>query len=148
MRITQESDYALRIVTALALADGTIDAGKLSEETSVTPRFTLMILHKLVHCGIVSSAKGANGGYRLSRSAELLTMKDIIEAIEGPIVIARCLHHDENCSQNGMLKSDCRYHHIFREVSSQVADTFGAIRIADVITPPSKERKEVSNREF
>ena len=86
MRITQESDYALRIVTALALADGTVDAGTLSEETSVTPRFTLKILHKLVHCGIVSSSKGANGGYRLSRSAENLTMKDIIEAIEQGVI--------------------------------------------------------------
>ena len=141
MRITQESDYALRIVTALALADGTVDAGRLSEETSVTPRFTLKILHKLVHSGIVSSSKGANGGYRLSRTSENLTMKDVIEAIEGPIVIARCLHSGEDCSQNGMTKSDCRYHHIFREVSSKVADTFGAIRIADVIASAQKERE-------
>lgn len=148
MRITQESDYALRIVTALALADSTVDAGTLSEETSVTPRFTLKILHKLVHSGIVSSSKGANGGYRLSRPAEDLTMKDVIEAIEGPIIIARCLHSDENCSQNGLVKSDCRYHHIFREVSSQVADTFSGIRIADVISSTQKERKEAKSSEL
>ena len=148
MRITQESDYALRIVTALALADGTVDAGTLSEETAVTPRFTLKILHKLVRSGILSSSKGTNGGYRLSRPAEHLTMKNVIEAIEGPIVIARCLHSDENCSQNGVTKSDCRYHHIFREVSSQVADTFDAICIADVIKTSQKEPKEKKEREF
>ena len=140
MRITQESDYALRIVTALALANGRVDAGTLSEETSVTPRFTLKILHKLVRGGIVSSSKGANGGYRLSRPAENLTMKDVIEVIEGPIVIARCLHTYEDCSQNGMTKSECRYHHIFREVSSQVAEKFDAIRISDVIAVPKGER--------
>ena len=148
MRITQESDYALRIVTALALENGTVDAGTLSAETSVTPRFALKILHKLVHSGIVSSSKGANGGYRLSRPAEQLTMKDVIEAIEGPIVIARCLHSHEDCSQNGMEKSDCRYHHIFREVSTQVADTFNAICIADVIATAQKDRKEGGDREL
>ena len=136
MRITQESDYALRIVTALALADGTVDARSLSSETSVTPRFTLKILHKLVRGGILSSSKGANGGYRLSRPADQLTMKDVIEVIEGPIVIARCLHTHEDCSQNGMTKSECRYHHIFREVSAEVAEKFGAIRISDVIAVP------------
>lgn len=148
MRITQESDYALRIVTALALANGTVDAGTLSAETSVTPRFTLKILHKLVRGGIVSSSKGANGGYRLLRPAEQLTMKDVIEEIEGPIIIARCLHSHEDCSQSGMTKSECRYHHIFREVSSQVAQTFGAICIADVIASSKKERKEACDSDL
>ena len=134
MRITQESDYALRIVTALAQNGATVDAGTLSRETSVTPRFTLKILHKLALGGLVTSSKGANGGYRLSRSPDTLTMKDVIEAIEGPIVIARCLHTYEDCSQNGLNKTDCRYHHIFQQVSDQVARTFAEIRIADVIS--------------
>ena len=139
MRITQESDYALRIVTALALKGNTVDAGTLSAETSVTPRFTLKILHKLVRVGIVSSFKGANGGSRLSCSPEELTMKDVIEAIEGPILIARCLHSHEDCTQSGINKTDCLYHHIFHQVGVQVAETFSAIRIADVISGMTKK---------
>ena len=52
MRITQESDYALRILTALAEHDGVVDANSLSEETSVTLRFTLKILNK--RCSAIS----------------------------------------------------------------------------------------------
>ena len=48
MRITLESDYALRIVSTLAVQEGVTDAKTLSEKTSVTLRFTLKILHKLV----------------------------------------------------------------------------------------------------
>ena len=66
MRITQESDYALRILTALAERDEVVDANSLAEETSVTLRFTLKILNKLTKNGFVSSFKGAKGGYKLN----------------------------------------------------------------------------------
>ncbi len=133
MRITQESDDALRIVTALALSGGIMDAKDLAKETSVTPSFTLKILHKLLLGGIVISHKGANGGYSLSVSADRLTMKDVIEVIEGPMLIARCLCSHEECTRGSVNKADCRYHHIFRQVSEQVANTFADVRIADVI---------------
>ena len=68
MRITQESDYALRIITALAGYDKVIDANSLSEQTSVTQKFTLKILHKLVGAGIVTSFKGVKGGYQIGRA--------------------------------------------------------------------------------
>ena len=91
MRITLESDYALRIVTSLAQSDAVIDARALSERTQVTLRFTLKILHKLTVGGIVNSIKGAKGGYRLSMSPENINLRQIIELIDGPIIIARCL---------------------------------------------------------
>ena len=57
MRITSESDYALRILTSMARHDGVTDAKTLAAETSVTQRFTLKILHKLVNGGLVESIK-------------------------------------------------------------------------------------------
>ena len=132
MRITLESDYALRILTALAKHDEIVDAGTLSEETSVTPRFTLKILHKLVGEGIVRSYKGVMGGYRLLLSPEQITLKRIIELIDGPIAIARCLDNGEACSLN-CDKTACIYHHIFDSISLELAKKLDNIRISDVI---------------
>ena len=103
MRITQESDYALRILTALAEHDSVIDANSLSEETSVTIRFTLKILNKLVKHGFVSSFKGVRGGYKLKKSTEEITLRSVIELIDGPIVIVRCLESSETCSLNSVI---------------------------------------------
>ena len=69
MRITLESDYALRILASMAQYDGVTDAKTISSDTSVTLRFTLKILNKLVQGGIVESFKGARGGYKLKASA-------------------------------------------------------------------------------
>ncbi len=133
MRITQESDYALRILTALAGHDKVIDASSLSEETFVTPKFTLKILHKLVGAGLVSSFKGVKGGYLLKASPENITLRKVIELIDGPIVIVRCLETGEGCSLN-QDKTACIYHHIFNTVSNEVSKKLGSITIADVIS--------------
>ena len=132
MRITLESDYALRILTELAEHNDVVDANSLSEATSVTIRFTLKILNKLVKNGFVSSYKGARGGYKLKLPKEQITLKSVIELIDGPIVIARCLETSEACSLN-KDKTSCTYHHIFNTISLDVAKKLEAITIADVI---------------
>lgn len=132
MRITLESDYALRIVTALASEGELIDAKTLSDVTQVTLRFTLKILRKLVQGDFVSSVKGAKGGYKLKRPAEEITLRSVIEHIDGPIVIARCLDSEGFCSLNSD-KTACIYHHIFDRISTDVAKKLGAITISDVL---------------
>ena len=133
MRITLESDYALRIVAALAAQDGITDAKSLSATTSVTIRFTLKILHKLVQGDLVCSYKGINGGYKLKVSPSEITLKKVIELIAGPIMIARCLGNGEECSLNHD-KSACIYHHIFDTISLDVAKKLNAITIADILS--------------
>ena len=132
MRITLESDYALRIISILAECNDVIDANTLAERTSVTSRFTLKILHKLVQGNLVLSYKGAKGGYKLKVSPDKITLKNVIELIDGPIAIARCLGNGETCS---MItdKTACAYHHIFDKISIELATKLQNITISDVL---------------
>ena len=132
MRITLESDYALRILTAMASYQEITDAKTISADTSVTIRFTLKILHKLVQGELVKSYKGVNGGYKLKASPREITLKQVIELIDGPIAIARCLDSGESCSLN-CDKSACDYHHIFDIISIEMANKLNKITIQDVI---------------
>ena len=132
MRITLESDYALRIISALASHNDKMDARALSTEVSVTPGFTLKILRKLVQGELVKSYKGVNGGYQLNKLPEDITLKSVIELIDGPIFISRCLEDEEGCSMNPD-KTACIYHHIFDTISIDVARKLEGITIADVL---------------
>ncbi len=132
MRITLESDYALRILTAMAGYESVTDAKTISDDTSVTIRFTLKILHKLCKGGLVNSYKGVNGGYKLKIAPKDITLKNVIELIDGPIAIARCLESEEGCSLN-CDKSACDYHHIFDIISIELASKLNKITIQDVI---------------
>lgn len=132
MRITSESDYALRIITAMSGKADVTDAKTLAEETNVTLRFTLKILNKLVGGGIAESYKGAKGGYKLKLAPDKISLKMIIELIDGPIAIVRCLESAECCSLN-QDKTACEYHHIFDYISLDLASKLGKITISDVI---------------
>ena len=132
MRITLESDYALRIISALAKHNGVVDAKTLSEETSVTLQFTLKILHKLVKGELVKSFKGIRGGYSLLLAPEEITLKRVIEEIDGPIAMVKCLESSEACALN-QEKTACIYHHIFDTISLDVARKLQGITIQDVL---------------
>ena len=131
MRITLESDYALRILTAMADYNEITDAKTISSDTSVSQRFTLKILHKLVQGDLVTSFKGAKGGYKLKIPADKISLRKVIELIDGPIAISRCLDNSESCSLN-CDKSACDYHHVFDIISIDLANRLNKISIQDV----------------
>jgi len=133
MRITQEADYALRIACMLAQSgEERESAAEIAERTTVSARFTLKILHKLVNGGIVRSYKGANGGYALARGAEDITLRDVIELIDGPLAISKCISDSQQCSREGVDKSECILYHIFCRINDGVAGKLAGISIADI----------------
>ncbi len=118
MYITLESDYAVRIVACLALKNQRLDAKTISDETCVTLRFALKILRKLVAEGLVKSFKGTQGGYELERKPEEISLKNVIEAVEGTYIFNRCLDGNYPCSRG--ISGVCQFQKAFQEVSEIV----------------------------
>ena len=133
MRITQEADYALRIICLLAEEQRVLDATTIADDAFVTPRFALKILRKLVLGGLVRSYKGAGGGYELARDPAEVSMKDVIELIDGEITISKCLLDEHVCSKQGANKGACAVHHVFEAINRDVSETLSGISIASVI---------------
>ena len=90
MVMTLEADYAVRIVEYLTKHGERRDAKKISEETQIPLRFSLKILRELVAEGMVCSFKGAKGGYTLAKPPEEITLRQVIESVEGPYMLSRC----------------------------------------------------------
>lgn len=152
MRLTNEADYALRIMRLLAATvtgdcpdikcdgdcgitcDGKIDARTLSEKTGVPQRFALKILRKLTGGGLAQSYKGANGGYALAKPASEISMKDVIELIDGPISISRCLSEGNECDEvvdivSCEKKTDCYFYHVFDGINSEISARLDSITL-------------------
>lgn len=118
MNITLESDYAVRIVGCLCEAGKRLDANSISDRTAVSLRFSLKILRKLVAAGIVVSFKGTQGGYELAKKPQEITLKDVIEAIDGKYAISKCLTDSYECSRG--MSGKCGYQKVFIEISQMV----------------------------
>ena len=136
MHMTLEADYAVRIVDMLASSKQKIDAHSIAEKTHVPLRFALKILRKLVADQLVKSYKGAHGGYMLARSAEKITLREVIESVEGPYMISRC-QQDEYCCSH----TTCRFHHIYDEVSTMVRNELDSYTFAPE-EPNSQDKSE------
>src|SRR5918995_7479735 len=87
MRVSAKTDYALRAAVELAAAagNGPVKGERLATSQSIPLRFLENILLQLRHAGLVDSRRGAEGGYRLARPADAVTLADVIRAIDGPL---------------------------------------------------------------
>jgi Rrf2 family protein len=91
MRISAKADYAVRAVAELAAADGEkpVKAERVATAQGIPLNFLENILGELRHGGIVRSHRGAEGGFRLAKPAEDITIADVIRAVEGPLASVR-----------------------------------------------------------
>ena len=129
MRITREADYALRIVVMLATIDKQTDAKEIADKNDVPYRFALKILRKLVQANIVKSFRGVNGGYVLNRKPSEITMREVIETIDGKIAINKCFENPESCRNNGV----CKVQKKLFGVQLVIANEFEKITFEDIL---------------
>jgi Rrf2 family protein len=87
VRISAKADYAVRAVAELASAAGKrpVHSDRIAKAQDIPLKFLLNILTDLRRARIVQSYRGAEGGYRLARPAEEITVAEVIRAVEGPL---------------------------------------------------------------
>lgn len=119
MRITHEADYAIRVMYCLAAAEDRLSAKEIAEQTGVTLRFSLKILRKLIQEELIKSYKGVNGGYVLNRPTNQISLGQIIECIDGPIMLNHCLSNEFDCSRV-THKSECDFHKVFGSINAHL----------------------------
>ena len=115
MQFNATTDYAFRVALHLACAgDRIVSRREISESNNVTTMFLQKIMASLMEAGLVTSYRGANGGFRLSRPAGEITLLDVLEAMEGKVVLNRCLGDYGSCSRNAAPR--CAVHRSLTKV--------------------------------
>jgi Rrf2 family protein len=96
VRVSAKVDYGLRAILELAAAPpGFVTSAEIAAAQDVPPKFLENILLQLRHAGLVTSQRGAEGGHRLARPAEEISVADVIRALEGPIATVRGARPDD-----------------------------------------------------
>ena len=104
MRLTSLADYAVVMMAAAARhpASERLSATSLACETGVPLPTAQKLMGRLASAGLLTSARGTGGGFRLSREAQGISLADIIEAVEGPIAMTNCVDEKRNdCALDG-----------------------------------------------
>jgi Rrf2 family protein len=130
MQVTRASEYAMLGLLALSRRPaGAVEmVDVLAHEEGVPPSFLGKIFQSLSRAGIVRSARGSGGGFSLVRTPAEITVLEVIEAVEGPIALQRCLETDSDCTH----REGCALCGLFSEAQDRVKEVFGRTSVAEL----------------
>lgn len=100
MQITRQADYAVRAMAYLAHLGPNQRAatGQIAQEKSIPPSFLAKIVSQLSIAGLLQTSRGARGGVSLAKPADAISLLDVVEAIDGPILLNDCVGESSNCT--------------------------------------------------
>lgn len=134
LEVTRKSDLAVRSMQALATADARLKGPELAEIVGSTPAFVSQVLTPLVRAGWVRSEPGPSGGYYLHDRAGEVSVRSVIEAIEGPTDAGRCVLADRPCDEGG----SCALHEPWLRARSQLLEELDRIPAIESTEPPAQ----------
>jgi len=139
MRLSSLADYAVVMMTAAARhcgGAGRLNATMLAEETGVPLPTAQKLVSRLSAAGLIESARGTGGGFRLARPPATISLADIVEAVEGPIALTSCVDMgDHECAMEG----NCRVKPHWNVVNQAVRGALAGVTLASLVS----ERQEV-----
>lgn len=142
MRFTAKTEYAVRAIIEIALLDKDRPAQvkEIATRQAIPERFLEQVMAALKKDGLIESTRGAQGGYRLARGAEQITLADIIQAIEGPMQVIECLSEDlrnQKCDQVDL----CAVRDVWKGVQSSLLEALDSITLAKLLEKYQNQRK-------
>lgn len=121
LELSSEGRYALRALLYLAWIGERVTAQRISAEAHVPRRLLARILAKLSHARLVESEQGRGGGSRLARPATQITLREAVEAVEGPFGVTRCIVEERACGEG----APCAMHEAWEEGQQAILQYLG-----------------------
>ena len=129
MQIPRKIEYALRAMIHLADdPEGVANGNEIAEHEHIPKYFLEKVIRDLMRSGLVRSRRGPGGGYQLSRPAETISFKDVIEAVEGPINLNVCLEDTSTCS----LQPRCRMFRVWEHGQRALLEVFSQTNLQQI----------------
>jgi Rrf2 family protein len=118
MQITRQADYAVRAVYYLTKLgpDNRAATSQIAKEQRIPPSFLAKIISQLSVAGLLHTSRGARGGVSLARDPEEISLLDVVEAIDGPILLNECVADDGSCT----FSEDCPMRPIWCEAQEHL----------------------------
>ena len=129
--IKSDTDYAMRMLVYLAINGeaGPVSAAVLVKKQKIPMDFAYKILQKLGKAKIVKSLKGPKGGFSLAQESQQITLLDVMEAVQGPLVIRPCILDDNACP----VRPTCPVSAKLRKLQKSLRESLQKMTLARII---------------
>ena len=133
MELTRKGEYAIRGIVHLATRpdDQVCLLSDIAAAVDVPPTFLAKIFQQFSKIGLVKSYRGTGGGFILGRSPEKITLLEVVEAVEGPIIPNRCVVIKGECPRD----ATCNVHPVWVDVQQRVRDILQSVTLLALAGP-------------
>ena len=130
MIFSNATEYAIRGLSEVAArgSNGRLLLDEVVAGSGLPREFLAKVFQKLVHAGVLCSAKGRGGGFSLARPAHEITLIQIVEAVEGPQAYDRCVVGLERCND----QMPCAQHDLYKPIRQRIKDYLNTTTAADL----------------
>jgi Rrf2 family protein len=130
-RLSKRTDYGLMAIRCLALLPrgACRSARDIAHEHRIPPALMAKLLQSLARRGLVTSHHGTKGGYRIARPARSISLRDVIEAIEGPTAVMGCL---DPCAADCPQDGTCTIKGPLHQVQRRIVEVLVRTRVSDL----------------
>ncbi len=118
MQITRQADYAIRAMRYLSTKglDKRSPTSTVAKEMKIPPSFLAKIISQLSIAGLLQTSRGARGGVALAHPASEISLLDVVEAIDGPILLNECVGNPGKCE----FEEECAMHPIWKDAQEML----------------------------
>ena len=137
LRLSKKADYGLIALSYMAAAGQrpTVSAREMAEQHDIPVELLAKVLQRLARRGMLTSVQGVNGGYRLARSPQAISVADVVEAIDGPLTLTACSDTSDSCDQFAKCNIRDPLHRIRERIALALATCSVAELAADRVAP-------------
>ena len=135
LKLNRIVDYGVLVMTEIARRNACVSTTELAAVYGISATIVAKVLKKLARAGLVSSERGSRGGYRLARPADVITLREIVTALEGPISLTFC----SSGTASGRCKTRplCAATDAMRRLNHLVNGAFEAVSLEDILRAPA-----------
>ena len=132
MQITKQADYALRAIIYLSQLEegGKASTSKIAEAQEIPASFLAKIISQLSIAGLIHTSRGARGGVSLAKEPQEITVLDVIQAIDGPVVLNECTENPGACP----FHDSCPLYNLWEETREMLVKKLSGANFAGIKT--------------
>ena len=143
LKISKLTDYGTLVMSGLASnQDEFVTSASLADEIGVAPPTVAKLLKRLTRAGLVESLRGHQGGYRLARGPQQISVAEIIQALDGPLGLTDCSADEGSCDH----EPNCNVKVNWQKISQVVANALDQVTLEQLLQPSEQPLKFVPKR--
>ncbi len=142
MKLSTKGRYGVRLMIDLAAhhGEGPVLLRDIAKRQAISEKYLSNLINPLKATGLLEATRGVHGGYVLGKAPADITMKEIVQAVEGPVCLVDCVGKPASCNRMPL----CAAHELWSEAAEGMAEVLGKYTLADMVERQKSKRENAT----